>query len=478
MSPALLLLVACAGPPAPPAPIAVAPGPATAVAPGPATAVAPGPTIAARLGEWSFLSAIDAPVTVALTAGGEIATDPATCGSCHVAHYAEWRETTHAAAIHDPQYLAELAKPGQPRWLCLNCHAPTQPQRSVLVTPETRFTTAESVVAIVAVANPTFLPARADEGIGCATCHVRRDADGQGIVVGPRGSGRAPHRVRVDREALTGICVTCHSPGAVEITPTFVCWFETAGEIAAGPDPTATCTGCHMPEVQRPVVPGGPELSVRRHVWVGGGVPKRREGYDALLARGWTPAVQVAVAIDPVRVSLVNAGAAHKVPTADPERFLRVEARFESETGATLARDVLRIGQTWDWGDNTTGRRAHRLTDTRLDPGETRVWSPDLAVADARRLVVEVAHVRMTPENAAWASGAVLDPELTALWPAAPALLPELPTRYPLATWIYREVIDLRDGERTVSPLAELLERSAAFMDAPLEAKKAALGER
>lgn len=435
----------------------------------------PAPTIAERLGAWPFLTTIDAPSTVALTAGGEVAADPASCGACHVDHYAEWQQTTHASAIHDLQYLAELAKPGQPRWLCLNCHAPTQPQRSTLVTPETPFVSGDSVVTLVGVANPGFLPERAAEGIGCATCHVRRDDDGAGIVVGPRGSGRAPHRVRVDRGALVGICTQCHSPGAVEITPTFVCWFETAQEIAAGPQPTAACVECHMPEIDRPAVTGGPSVPLRRHVWVGGGVPKNAAAYDTLLDRGWESGVEAKVLRDPIRVSLANTRAAHMIPTADPERFLRVEARLEDAAGSVLVRDVVRIGQTWDWGDDATGRRARRLTDNRLLPGEVREWRPHLDTTGAARLVVEVAHVRLTPANAGWASGARLDEELVRLWPEAPGLLPGLSLHYPLATWIYAETIDLAGGARTVSPPAELIGRSKAFMARPLVEKEAAL---
>lgn len=100
--------------------------------------------------------------------------------------------SSHAQAVHDAQFVAELAKPGQPRWLCLNCHAPTAVQRAERITLNTRFAEVGSTAAVRSEKNPEHEAARIGEGVGCAACHVRRDEDGLGTVVGPRGSGRAP----------------------------------------------------------------------------------------------------------------------------------------------------------------------------------------------------------------------------------------------------------------------------------------------
>ncbi|MEL6544203.1 MAG: multiheme c-type cytochrome, partial [Myxococcota bacterium] len=64
-----------------------------------------------------------------LAGGAEIGVSAKECGACHAENYSEWRDSTHAHAMKDPQYFAELSKPGAPRWLCLNCHAPNQNQR-------------------------------------------------------------------------------------------------------------------------------------------------------------------------------------------------------------------------------------------------------------------------------------------------------------------------------------------------------------
>ncbi len=418
------------------------------------------PTVAERLGDWPFLSAIDAPPTIALTAGGELPTDAATCGSCHPEHHAEWAGSTHAAAMRDLQYLSELTKDGQPRWLCLNCHIPTRPQRATRVAPDSRFVAAADLARLEEVPEPSFDPARVAEGVGCATCHVRRAEDGAGLVVGPRGSGRAPHRVLADRAALDGICERCHSPGPARISPTFTCWFESREELESGPDAGRACPECHMPETERPAAAGGPPLTVRRHWWTGGGVPKTKDAYAGLLDRGYAPAVDVSVSPGPpVRITLVNARGGHRVPTADPERHLRVDVHLEGADGSVLARDTLRLGQTWDWGDAATGRPAKRLSDDRLLPGETRVLVSSVSGTGApgQRLVVEVAHVRVSAATVPHLAAATPDAELRALWPEGPALLPRFGEVYPLETTFFREVVPLDGGPVERTPLATLL---------------------
>lgn len=421
---------------------------------------APPPSVQERFGDWPFLIPIDAPPTVATVGGGALPTDAATCGACHPEHHAEWAGSTHAHAMRDLQFLAELAKPGQPRWLCLNCHIPTRPQRQERILPETRLAEPGQIARLETAPEPAFDPARVEEGVSCATCHVRRDDDGQGIVVGPRGSGRAPHRVRSDPDALSGICVRCHSPGPAVISATFTCWFETADEIAAGPTPDASCVGCHMPSIERPAAVGGPDVTLRRHLWLGGGVPKTYAGYDRLAEQGWEPALDVRVERDPLRITLTNARAAHRVPTADPERHLQVVARAESASGDVLARWEARIGQSWDWGDEASGRVARRLHDDRLLPGEARALEPVLALDGAARLVVEVAHVRLTPENAAHMQATALDAELVGLWPEAPDRLVDLPAHYPMQTWLFREVHPLDGSAPRRATRAELLAES------------------
>lgn len=470
----LLLLVACPERLAAPPSGAPAAGAQTRT-PARATALDDdGETLAQRYGPAPFLSLLDTGPGVALRDGSALAPmalRAEKCGVCHQAIYNEWRQTTHAAALTDLQYLAELAKPDAPRWLCLNCHIPLQAQRPYLVRPESRVVAKGrgQVAALVEEPNPGFQPALPREAITCATCHVRPGADGLGEVVGPRGSELAPHRVRKDPEALRSICTRCHSPGPVQLTPTFFCWFESAEEVAAGPAAGRTCVECHMPAVERPVAVGTPVRSTRHHFWAGGGVPKHFSDYDGLLARGWEPGVEVAVeSVARTReglevvVALENRAGGHKVPTGDPERHLRVVARLYDDGGALVGQADERIGQTWDFGDAAQGRPARRLADERLAPGERRTVRLGLPATERGQLVVGVQHIRLSVANARFARAAVLDDELRALRAGAQEELQRLEAHYPLFSWVHYEERDLQTGAVRIDGLAERVARSKA----------------
>ncbi len=399
------------------------------------------PTLADRFGDHAFLTPIDAPPTVALVAGGELDTRAATCGGCHQAHYQDWSQSTHAAAVHDVQFLAELAKPDQPRWLCLNCHAPTSPQRAETITASTRLASADSILTLQTNRNPDYERGRTSEGVTCAACHVRRDTDGAGTVIGPHGSGKAPHRVRHDPAALEGVCVSCHSPGAeIVITPTFPCWFTTAEELAAGPSAGKTCVACHMPSAERAVVVDAAPRSLRRHTWAGGGIAKTAEGVATAVERGFVSGLDVTLA--PMAVTLTNARAGHSLPTGDPERFFLVEATLRDDAGAVLAADSLRIGQTWDWGDAATGRPARQTADNRLTAGEVRVWTPRLT-GRVGTMTVTVTSVRLTSDNAAEMAAVTLDAELQELWPALPSVLAAPMAAYPRSIVVFEGTLAL-----------------------------------
>lgn len=425
--------------------------------------VAP-PTVGELLGENAFLTPIDAPPNVAAAAGpGVFSTTPASCGACHPDHLAEWAPSSHAQAVHDAQFVAELAKPDQPRWLCLNCHAPTAVQRGDLITLETRFAEAGRTSTLQAERNPDHDAARIGEGIGCAACHVRRDDDGLGTVVGPRGSGRAPHRVRKDPATLTAVCDRCHAPVddplAYAVNPSLPCWFTTREELAGGPEAGRTCVDCHMPELERSAAVGAPVVTLKRHGWAGGGIPKHAEGYASLVSRGWKLGMDVVVSAEPLSVTLTNT-AGHAVPTADPERYFEVEARYEDAAGAVLAADALRIGQTWDFGDGTPARPARRVADDRLQAGATREWAPAIPVPPtATRLIVTVLHVRVTEPNARALDAAVLDAELAALWPEFPS---DLRRAYPRMSHVYRQTVDLDTGTRVLATAEDLAAASLA----------------
>ena len=385
--------------------------------------------LADRFPDAPFATLIDAP-PVALKGGGALPVNAAVCGGCHQAHYKDWQQSTHAQALADPQFIAELSKPSSPRWLCLNCHIPLKQQRNYQVQADTIVRANRwDVRDLQKVVNPDYDAALTQEAITCATCHVRRDADGKGVIIGKRDGAAAPHRVRQDPEALTNICARCHDPGPVQLTGTFLCWFETRREIAQGSRKGAQCAECHMPEVTRPVVAGGAPRVVRAHHWRGGGPGKT---YDAPLGHSALE-VDVAASREEATITVTNAHAAHRAPTADPERHFRI---IVEQQGVPMV--VHRIGQTWDWGDAAAGRIAKKIEDNRLFAGESRRFTVKRQGDWAH---VRVVHVRLSPANLAHMQSAMPDEELRAMAPNAAAQLPTLQAHYPLFRTVFKATV-------------------------------------
>lgn len=399
------------------------------------------------------------------------------CGTCHTQIYAEWKLSTHASALHDLQFQAELHKPDSPRWLCLNCHIPVQNQRETIVTG----LYGNDVLRPATADNPGYDAKMQAEGVTCAACHVRVDAaTGTSHIVGPNGSKLAPHPVRQDRAELRDTCARCHNPRGEAVTANLVCWFETFKELDdAAPGHTATtsdCVDCHMPAEERRAVPAWTHVPVRegrQHHWAGGGVPKRFNGpggFPGLAGRGYEPALAADFDYDAgsrhLNVRLENVSAGHYLPTADPERFLLVLAYLEDRAERRIpgAERRYRIGQTWEWNP------ARKIADNRLKFGERRNWSPEpfpaAAVPQAVRLVLVVYHVKLTGENARYAAEANVDDGYMLDAPRKVAALPE---HYPMAGYVYRASLDLQSGRKTVASLEELLRLSKAEQGRPLE---------
>jgi hypothetical protein len=93
---------------------------------------------------------------------------------------------------------------------------------------------------------------------------------------------------------------------------------------------------------------------------------------------------------------LVNARSGHRLPTGDPERFLRVVVEFLAEDGRSLGVEELRVGQTWSWGVPP-----RQLSDNRLAPGERRAWRLAVPVGTVE-VALEASSHRLTEENARW----------------------------------------------------------------------------
>ena len=315
------------------------------------------------------------------------------CGICHLEIYREWKASTHAHALSDLQFQAEMTKSPKTSWLCLNCHTPLLNQVETIAVDVRNRSTSDPVLT----KNPRADAVLRSEAVTCAVCHVK-----DGYIVGPYGNTNAPHPVKRDEKLLTvDTCAACHQATAA-YTDTLVCTFDTATEWKESPyaKQGRGCSSCHMPAVERPLVAGGPVRTARHHFFGGGLIPKTLGQPPAPNRSGLTVEVlsasRTAAGLD-VPVRLTNAYAGHKLPTGDPERHMRIDLDLMTGGRVVESRSI-RIGQRWEWWP-----KARRIADTRLKPLEARTETLRFTAVKASQAVkvrVTVTNVRMTEEAA------------------------------------------------------------------------------
>jgi len=285
------------------------------------------------------------------------------CGTCHTAIYDEWKTSIHAQAYRDPFFHAYWTKDKQ-TWVCLNCHSPLENQQPTLITEIPR----DRVERAVQAPNPQYDADYQHEGVTCAACHVR-----DGMVLGPFDDAVAPHPTKADPTfRTTQICYRCHSVvgGPAQFYNGGPCgtypeyeggyWMKERGFI---------CQSCHMPEIERPVATGGPLRKGRQHLW--------RGGHDPDMVK---QAVDIKVVAEPaepkpgdkvhVTLTLINAGAGHKLPTGDPDRHFTVEFAVEDQDRKVLESRQETMGRWILWQPAII-----ELHDNRLMPLASRDYT-------------------------------------------------------------------------------------------------------
>jgi cytochrome c554/c'-like protein len=180
---------------------------------------------------------------------------PASCGTCHVAQFADWKATRHARAL-GPGVAAQLIDLARttPKVVpqCLACHAPLAEQQPVVITAQG------------AAKNGAFDSSLEEQGLVCAACHTRHHErfgpprrDGQLESTVPRGS--LPHNgvTRTGAFLRSEFCASCHQfgPGGPSLNGkplenTYAEWRASHAGRAG-----RQCQDCHMPD--------------RRHLWRG-----------------------------------------------------------------------------------------------------------------------------------------------------------------------------------------------------------------
>ena len=103
-----------------------------------------------------------------------------------------------------------------------------------------------------------------------------------------------------------------------------------------------------MPEIDRPVATNSPIRRGRQHLWRGGHDPEMVKRAVAIQVTADTtspkPGDRVAF-----RLTLINAGAGHKIPTGDPDRFFTVEFVVVDSQGRVLAEQKSTMGRWIMW---------------------------------------------------------------------------------------------------------------------------------
>ena len=285
------------------------------------------------------------------------------CGTCHTAIYDEWKTSIHAQAYRDPFFHAYWTKDKQ-TWVCLNCHSPLENQQPTLITEIPR----DRVERAVQTPNQQYDADYQHEGVTCAACHVR-----DGMVLGPFDDAVAPHPTKADPTfRTTQLCYRCHSVvgGPAQFYNGGPCgtypeyeggyWMKERGFI---------CQSCHMPEIERPVATGGPIRRGRQHLW--------RGGHDPDMVK---QAVDIKVVAEPaepkpgdkvhVTLTLINAGAGHKLPTGDPDRHFTVEFAVEDQGQKVLESQQETMGRWILWQPAII-----ELHDNRLMPLASRDYT-------------------------------------------------------------------------------------------------------
>jgi len=244
------------------------------------------------------------------------------CGDCHGAAFAGWRASAHAAAATNPLYRAGFRV--EPRRFCVDCH--------------------------------TSAGARAEEGIGCSSCHVdpasapptTTAASGHPLALRARADLRDPALCRDCHEFAT----PAFEGGALRMTDlpmqrTYSEWL--AYRDAGGRE---TCQSCHMP----------------------GGDHTMRGARDVELLRGSLAVIASADARGP-RLTLASVGVGHAFPSGDLFRHLTVEVRPAGDPQEDAWRVVDRMGRTFETRLDGKTLQAYKVetADTVLVPGTPRV---------------------------------------------------------------------------------------------------------
>jgi hypothetical protein len=314
------------------------------------------------------------------------------CGECHGDKEQEWRLSAHAAAARTPAYTAMKAQAGAGAD-CARCHEPLAGVRW-----------SDDLVAA--------------EGVTCDVCHTIRHVEPvrAGAAFRMTAAGRTRFGPLCDGEdnyfhrlgcsplhAESRFCGGCHlwytTVGGTEL-PVYTEYEEwQASELGRSGMP---CQFCHMAGGPGSVAVGWDARDrVSHHGFLGS---DRRLRERAL-------AVHLDLALEGealvVQARLRNNGAAHHLPSGQPERRVLLTLRVLAASGSEVASRVRSYGRVLitDDGAEALFFRATRVgDDSRIASGEERVEELRAPFPDGGRIEVKIVW-RALSESAARALG-------------------------------------------------------------------------
>ena len=269
----------------------------------------------------------------------EASLQPSDCGACHAQQYQEWRTSLHAHAMGpgimgqlldlDPDATTEIRA-------CTICHAPLAEQEASLKK---------------SLRGAKQSNALHEQGLVCASCHVRQNVRYGPPSRKPASAGPQPHDGFVADPAFEDgrFCATCHQFGKDGYAVNGKPLENTYAEWQASPYASQgkQCQACHMPD--------------RKHLW--------RGIHDADMTRS---GVTIRPAMPTQKggkifanLTLTNSGTGHAFPTyVTPRVIVRI---YQESADKHIIKGTVRekiIGRL------LSADMSEELADTRLTPGE------------------------------------------------------------------------------------------------------------
>src|SRR5438309_4051835 len=290
----------------------------------------------------------------------EASLQPESCGTCHPAQLADWRESVHAAAS-GPGVAGQLVEMRESdpssAHQCLVCHAPLAEQAPLVADGRQL------------KSNPDYDDSLGGRGVPCAGCHVRGHQrfgpprrDGSLASTAPRET--LPHNgvTRTPAFLTAEFCQSCHqfAPDGFALNGKLLENTYAEWKMSRFAREGVQCQDCHMPD--------------RRHLWRGIHDPAMVRLGLTIVARAGASPYRAGATIS-VTLSVENTRIGHAFPTYVTPRVV-LSAELVDQAGEVISgsREERVIGR------NVTLDLARELSDTRLLPGAK-------AVLDYRRRV-------------------------------------------------------------------------------------------